>query len=213
MGFKHDGTSLIFRGAMTFLEPFILELSTGFSNPVNMIVTLIGYRGTGKSTIAPVLANRLGWDWVDADVELERRAGRSIREIFAVDGEQKFRELERQVLVDLLSRSRLVLAAGGGAILNPETRRDFLQAGPVIWLQASVETIAARLAADPVSVSQRPALTAVGGIEEIRAILQDRDPLYRATASLEISVEQRTPEKIVDEIVMRLPMLTTGSNP
>src|SRR5512144_1080339 len=102
-----------------------------------MIITLIGTRGTGKSTIAPLLAARLGWEWIDADIELERRAGKSIREIFATEGEPAFRTLERQTLVDLLKRDRLVIAAGGGAILNPDTRRDVQSAGPVVWLQAT----------------------------------------------------------------------------
>ena len=106
-----------------------------------MILTLIGTRGTGKSTVAPLLAERLGWDWIDADVELERRAGRSIREIFASDGEPVFRALERQNLLELLQRDRLVLAAGGGAILNADTRRDFRAAGPVVWLQATPRAV------------------------------------------------------------------------
>src|ERR1700748_2887932 len=110
-----------------------------------MFITLIGYRGTGKSTLAPRLAARLNFQWVDADVELENCTGRSIREIFATDGEPEFRRIERQVLVDLLKRDRLVLAAGGGAILNETTRQDFRHAGPVVWLQASVETISRRI--------------------------------------------------------------------
>lgn len=176
-----------------------------------MILTLIGYRGTGKSTVAPVLAARLGWDWIDADVELARRAGRSIREIFATDGEPVFRALERATLVDVLQRTRLVLAAGGGAILNPETRQDFRQAGPVVWLQAAAETLATRLNADPASASQRPSLTPVGGIEEIRQLLTQREPFYRETATLAISVEQHSPEEIAHEILSRLPSLTDRS--
>src|SRR4051794_28059143 len=113
-----------------------------------MLITLIGYRGTGKSTVAPRLASRLSFSWADADVELENQTGRSIREIFATDGEPEFRRLEREVLMQLLKRDRLVLAAGGGAILNEQTRQDFRDAGPVVWLQASVETIARRILRD-----------------------------------------------------------------
>src|SRR5258707_9539355 len=109
-----------------------------------MLITLIGYRGTGKSTLAPRLASKLNFDWVDADVELENSTGRSIREIFATDGEAEFRRLERELIVQLLKRDRLIIAAGGGAILNEATRSDLHNAGPVVWLQASVETIARR---------------------------------------------------------------------
>ncbi|MFO0917101.1 MAG: shikimate kinase [Planctomycetaceae bacterium] len=176
-----------------------------------MVITLIGYRGSGKSTVAPRLAARLGWDWIDADVELERRAGRSIREIFQRDGEGAFRRLERATLCDLLQRDRLVLAAGGGAILNAETRRDLCAAGPVIWLQAAVETLARRMESDPVSGSQRPKLTATGGLEEIQTLLAARDPYYREAASFGVSTEGRTVDEIVDEILAGLAARQTGS--
>lgn len=177
-----------------------------------MILTLIGTRGTGKSTVAPMVAARLGWDWQDADVELERRAGRSIREIFATDGEHAFRGLERQVLIDLLQRDRLVLATGGGSILNPDTRRDFRAAGPVVWLEATPETVAARVAADPVTAARRPNLTATGGIAEFRAILQQRESLYRDTATLCIATDDRSAQDIADDILAQLPSLSAGSD-
>jgi shikimate kinase len=182
----------------------ILDLSGLISDSGGMIITLIGYRGSGKSTVAPALAARLGWDWIDADVELERRAGRSIRDIFATDGEGEFRRREREVLVDLLRRTRFVLAAGGGAILNPETRRELRQAGPVIWLVASPETLAARLAADPTSATQRPSLTGRNRLDEIKDVLEQREPWYRETATLVVSTENRTMEEIVDEILLQL---------
>ena len=89
-----------------------------------MLVSLIGYRGTGKSSVAPRLAARLGWTWIDADTELEHRAGCSIKQVFAAEGEAGFRQRERDVLQELLQRDKLVLAAGGGAILNADTRRE-----------------------------------------------------------------------------------------
>ena len=88
-----------------------------------MILTLIGYRATGKTTLARLLAERLGWDWIDADAEIERRAGKAIARIFAEEGEPAFRDLEAQAIADLCRRDRLVLAAGGGAPLRPESRR------------------------------------------------------------------------------------------
>ena len=110
-----------------------------------MILTLIGYRATGKTTLARLLAERLGWDWIDADVEIERRAGKSIARIFAEDGEPAFRDMEAEVIADLCRRDRLVLAAGGGAPLRPESRRAMREAGKVVWLTARPETILARM--------------------------------------------------------------------
>jgi shikimate kinase len=154
-----------------------------------MIITLIGYRGTGKSSVARPLAERLGWQAVDADVELESRAGRSIREVFDTDGEAEFRRLERETLVDLLGGDRLVIAAGGGAILNPETRADFKAAGPVIWLAASADTIEQRLSGDSATAGRRPNLTSSGGRTEIEELLSQREPFYRECAVLRVATD------------------------
>lgn len=170
-----------------------------------MIITLIGYRGTGKSTLAPRLAAKLGWEWVDADVELEKQAGRTIREIFATDGEPLFRQLERETLVALLKRNRLILAAGGGAILNDDTRRDFRAAGPVVWLKASVDAIADRILNRGVMTAHRPNLTALSDRDEIRVLVEQREPLYRETATITVSTEGASPEQITREIVAALP--------
>lgn len=175
-----------------------------------MVITLIGYRGTGKSTLAVPLAQRLGWSWLDADVELEHRAGRSIKDIFATDGEPEFRRLERELLAELLKRDRLVLAAGGGAILNQDTRADMKSAGPVIWLQASVETIERRLAADPVTGQRRPNLTSGGGREEIERLLAIREPLYRECATITLNADQASVDQLVDVVLKSLPENVRG---
>ncbi len=170
-----------------------------------MFITLIGYRGTGKSTLAPRLASKLGFDWVDADVELENCTGRSIREIFATDGEPEFRRIEREILVQLLKRDRLVLAAGGGAILNETTRQDFRAAGPVVWLQANVETIARRILRDGTPTPHRPNLTSTGGVDEIRALIAHREPLYRDCATITLATEGASLETLVQRILTQLP--------
>src|SRR5882762_6964820 len=103
-------------------------------------VALIGYLGTGKTTVARQLALALGWDWVDADVEVELRAGRSIAAIFADRGEPAFRDLEATILADLIGRDREVLALGGGIVLRATNRTLLDQAGHVVWLIAAAET-------------------------------------------------------------------------
>lgn len=175
-----------------------------------MVITLIGYRGTGKSTLAAPLAQRLGWEWLDADVELERRAGRTIKDIFATDGEPEFRRLERELLSELLKRDRLVLAAGGGAIQNEATRTDMQAAGPVIWLQASVETIERRLATDPTTGQRRPNLTSSGGREEIERLLTIREPLYRECATITLNADNTSAEQLVEAVLRHLPAMIQG---
>jgi shikimate kinase len=167
-------------------------------------LVLIGYRGTGKTTVAQQLALALGWEWVDADVEVELRAGKSIAAIFADDGEQVFRDWEAQTLADSLRRERVVLAAGGGVVLREANRRLLAERARVVWLRASVETILARVAADSSTAGRRPNLTTAGGPAEVVQLLAQREPLYRKCAELEIDAECKSPGEIAAEIVRSL---------
>lgn len=170
-----------------------------------MVITLIGYRGSGKSTVAKPLAHCLNWDWVDADTVIEERAGRTIREIFATDGEPTFRRLEREVLASLLGQQNLVIAAGGGAILSEETRNLMRQSGPVVWLQADIDTLHARIHGDATTAERRPNLTNLGEKEEIARVLEARYSLYQAAATLIINTESLTVDSIVNLILDQLP--------
>jgi shikimate kinase len=164
-------------------------------------LVLIGYRGAGKSTVARVLALTLGWDWIDADVEIELRAGKSIAAIFADDGEGAFRDLESLVVADLCLRQRHVLAVGGGAVLRPENRQALRRAGFVAWLRVSAETVLARLAADPATAARRPNLTAAGGEAEVRQLIEARQPIYDEAADCSIVTDGKSPERIAAEIL------------
>jgi shikimate kinase len=146
------------------------------------------------------LALRLGWDWADADVEIELRAGKSIQAIFADDGEPAFRELETVVVAELAQRERTVVALGGGAVLREENR-SAIRSGQVVWLQADVETILARIAADPTTADRRPNLTAVGGAAEVSRLLSERTPVYRQCADLTVDTEGKTLVQVTDEII------------
>jgi shikimate kinase len=166
-----------------------------------MNLFLIGYRGSGKTTVAAALAGQLGWPWIDADLELERRAGKSIKQIFAESGEQAFRELESAVIADLAGGERQIIALGGGAILRDENRQAIAGRGQVVWLQASPATLLERIHADPATAERRPNLTGQGGLAEIRELLAARTPLYAACADLTIDVERLSPEEIARVIV------------
>lgn len=169
-----------------------------------MHLALIGYRGTGKTTVAQVLARELGLPWIDADVELERRAGRTIRQIFAEEGEGAFRDLEEAVLVDLAQGAPQILALGGGVILRESNRRVLRASAQTAWLTASPQTIFERINACTTSAERRPNLTAAGGLEEIETLLAAREPLYRECADCIVATDGRTPESIAGEIVARL---------
>ena len=168
-------------------------------------IALIGYRGTGKTTVAQRLAVRLGWDWVDADVEVEFRAGKSIAAIFADDGEPAFRDMEAAVVADLCRRTETVIALGGGAVLREDNRLAIKESGgAVVWLRASVDSIECRMAGDPTTAARRPNLTNAPRRTEIERLLALRTPNYRACATLEVDTEGKAPAEIADEIVAAL---------
>lgn len=169
-----------------------------------MKLALIGYRGTGKTTVARHLALELACDWVDADVEIELRAGKSIAAIFADDGETRFRDLEQEVLAELVSREAVVIAAGGGAVLREANRRELARCDQVIWLKASPATILVRMASDVTTAGRRPNLTTAGGEAEIVRLLAERLPLYSECADLEIDTEHQAPGDIARTIISQL---------
>lgn len=162
-----------------------------------MIITLIGYRGCGKSSVGPLLAERIGCSFFDSDQLVESRAGKPISNIFADDGESAFRQLETDVLEDLLDTPPAVIATGGGAILAGINRERMLEAGPVVWLQASAQTLAARISDDELSgKNSRPSLTGKSVADEVADVLEARSTFYQLAATLVIDVETGTPDEI-----------------
>jgi len=160
-------------------------------------LALVGYRGTGKTTVGKILADRLDLRFLDADLEIEARAGRSIVSIFADSGEPVFRDWEEQTLRELVQRHPgSVLASGGGAVLRPSNRRLLLAFGFVVWLQAEPAELARRLDADLRAGTERPALTSAGTVAEIAQVLSTRAPLYQETADVAIDTLDRTPAEI-----------------
>ncbi len=174
-------------------------MSTSDSN-----IVLIGYRGVGKTSVARELAARLDRPWFDADEELERAAGTTIAEIFAAGGEAAFRDWESRIIVQLAEQRGAILATGGGAILRPENREALLRHGRLVWLQAEAETIHARIKADAVTAARRPSLTRLGELDEIRALLAVRGPIYAELAEVVVDTEGKTVAALADEIVAAL---------
>ena len=161
---------------------------------------LIGPRGSGKSTVARLLARELGWDWLDADDELEKRCGQSIRAIFATEGETGFRDKESAVLAELCRLPRHVIATGGGVVLREGNRSLLRSSGRVVWLSADVETLWQRVQSDSGTAERRPPLT-VGGRAEMEEIVHSREPLYRQCADLIVQTAGSQPYEIVMEIL------------
>lgn len=166
-----------------------------------MNVVLIGYRGTGKSTVAKELGARLRRSVVSTDAEVVARAGRSIPEIVQEKGWEYFRDLETEVCRDVGCREGLIVDTGGGAILRPQNVDVLKVHGTLFWLTADVATIARRIGGD----TQRPSLTGTKSfVEEIEGVLVERIPKYRAAADHIVATDDRTIDEIVGSILSSL---------
>ncbi len=168
-------------------------------------LALVGLRGTGKSTVGRILAERLGRPFADADLEIEAKAGRTIRSIFAEDGEPVFRDWEERILAELTARTNMILATGGGAVLREANRLRLRAFGFVVWLVADPTELAERLQADPERLADRPALTSAGTLAELADVLQARTPLYRDVANLVVETAGKTPEEVASTILAKWP--------
>ncbi len=166
-----------------------------------MNIVLIGYRGTGKSTVGKLVAARLGRPMISTDAEIVKRAGKRIPEIVAQHGWDFFRDLESQVCRDLAKQKGLVIDTGGGAILRSENVESLKRHGILFWLTASVETITSRIGGD----TQRPSLTGTKSfVDEVQDVLRERTPKYQAAADHVIATDGRSIAQIADEILARL---------
>ncbi len=159
------------------------------------MIVLIGFMGAGKTTVGHLLAEKLGLPFVDADLVIESRSGRTIREIFATDGEPAFRALEHEITADLLRGQDVVLALGGGGVEHPATQRC-LAGRHVVYLQISYDEAMLRVCHD----EYRPMLRN----PDLHAIFQRRLPAYQAAATQIVATDGRRPEDISLDIIERL---------
>jgi shikimate kinase len=163
-------------------------------------IVLIGMPGSGKSALGRRLAPRLELPFVDVDEEIERAAGRSIKEIFADLGEAYFRDGERRVIARLLASGPQVLATGGGALLNEETRAGVRRWGVSIWVRADVAILVRRVA----KRNTRPLFEGRDPEAVVRDLMEARYPLYAAAADLTVESRDVPHEVIVGEMIEAL---------
>lgn len=168
-------------------------------NELNNIF-LVGPMGSGKTTIGRQLAKFFDREFIDSDHEIVRRTGADIPWIFDIEGEAGFRERERVVIDDLTRRQGVVLATGGGAVLDRRNRENLVSHGLVIYLAAAIEQLYKRTAKD----HNRPLLQTADPLARLEALMSIRDPLYREVADLVVDTDDRsirvTVQCVIDEI-------------
>jgi len=164
-----------------------------------MNIVLIGYRGTGKSHVGRLLAERLSFPYVSIDKAIVSRAGMSISEIVDQFGWQGFRDRESLEVKEIAVWDNIVIDTGGGVVERPENIESLRENGCLIWLKASVATIVGRIEGG----KDRPALTdGKSFTEEVTEVLERRTPLYRKAALHEIDTDGIAPDEIAEQIVM-----------
>jgi len=163
-------------------------------------IFLVGPMGAGKSTVGRQLAKALGRDFVDSDKEIEQRTGVSISWIFEMEGEAGFRVREQKVIEELSSLKDIVLATGGGAVLDEATRRILRSRGHVVYLTASVEQLFRRTSKD----KSRPLLQGDDPKKQIITLLEQRDPLYRDVADIVLRTGDQSIQHAVSDVIKQL---------
>jgi shikimate kinase/3-dehydroquinate synthase len=169
----------------------------------NNNVFLVGLMGAGKTTIGRMLARRLGKRFIDSDHEIEARTGASIPWIFEIEGEPSFRRREAEVIRDLTAQNGIILATGGGAVLDPANRALLAGRGTVIYLRASVQSILQRTAHD----RNRPLLQTADPRKRLEELTAQREPLYREIAHLVIDTGRPNVQSMVQTILDQLDAL------
>jgi shikimate kinase len=172
-----------------------------------MNIVLIGYRGTGKSTVSKMLAARLNRPVLSTDEEIVKQAKQTIPELVTQFGWDHFRDLESQVCLDVAGRDGLVLDTGGGIILRPQNVQALKTHGVLFWLTAEPETVRRRIGGD----TRRPSLTGTTSFtDEIEDVMRERRPKYEAAADHVIATDHRSLTDVVEAILVRLEGGRTG---
>lgn len=164
------------------------------NTPDNII--LVGFMGTGKTTVGKLVAARLGWRFADTDQVIERRVGKSVHDIFAIQGEPAFRQMEAALCAEISTWRRSVIATGGGILLDPMNYERLNSAGLVICLTASLEQIAARLEYD----ANRPLLNGADRVQRLNELLSARAALYNSVPH-QVETSGQTPYAVSDSVL------------
>ena len=163
-------------------------------------IFLVGMMGAGKTTVGKILARKLGKTFIDSDEEIKKRTGVTIPHIFDVEGETGFRQREASVMQDLMRRTNIVLATGGGAVLTEQVRDELIGNGIVVYLRSTVHDLWLRTRHD----RNRPLLQTADPYTRLKELYEQRDPLYTQVADLVMLTGKQSPQNLVLQLQMEL---------
>jgi shikimate kinase len=164
-------------------------------------IFLIGFRGTGKTTIGKIISRMLDREFIDADEYLEQKEGKTVKDIFDEGGEKLFREMESRVIAELCLLDNKIIATGGGVILREENVKKLKKNGVLILLTADVDTIYKRIYRDKLTQQKRPSLTDRNGYQEIEYLLEYRNPFYDKAADFVLNTDSMSVNDAARRIV------------
>ena len=170
-----------------------------------MNIVLIGYRCSGKTVVGKILARELGRAFLDTDALIEERSGRSIERMISTKGWDQFRETEKRLVEEVSRRNNLVIATGGGIVMDGENVKNLKQNGWVVWLKGEPEVLKERMAKEQGSGRVRPSLTGADPLEEIREVLNVREPFYEQAGDLVVDTSSLSIRDAADLIIENLP--------
>ncbi len=168
-----------------------------------MNIVLIGYRGSGKSTVGDRLAARLQMRFVDTDDLIESKEGH-VSYIVKSKGWDYFRRLEKSVIEEISRKNNLIIAPGGGAVLDADNVKALKRNGFIIWLKADRPTLLKRMNQDPRSNTRRPTLTGKGTSEEVEETISQREPFYEKASEIQIDTSVLAVDAVVESILTAL---------
>ncbi len=171
------------------------------AKPLKTNIALIGFMGSGKSTVGKVLAKKLGRKFIELDSRIEQNAGKTIPQIFQQDGEIAFREKEIQTVKEIASGKDIVISCGGGVVLNKINIDRLREHGVVVYLTASPAAISKRTSRDRLV---RPLLNVEDPVARIKELLKFRKPFYERSADMTINTSRLSIEAVVDELIRQL---------
>ena len=168
---------------------------------VTMNIVLVGYRCSGKTTVGKSIAGKTERIFLDTDGMIEDKADCSIEEIISRDGWSRFRNMERGLIRELSSKDNLVIATGGGVVMDEDNMRNLKRSGFIVWLKGSPSVLRDRMEKDRLSGFQRPSLTGQDPLREIERVLEQRKPYYQRAGDLSIDTDLLEAGEVADLII------------